>query len=86
MTQSVKSKNPSHEGATFLNLSKTLLMNVFHQRKASPQIKKIIPRKMQCGLVFQHLPESIHMVRHYEIIGEKCKKNIVKLVNAAKWK
>jgi len=86
MAHIIGNKNSVHRDVTFLNLSKTLLTNFFHKTKTSSDIKKSIPGKMKCGLAFQHLPESIHMVRHYEIIGEKCKENISQLVNSAKWR
>ena len=50
------------------------------------KIKTYIPEKLLCGLAFQHLPESIHMVRRYEIINERCKTDIAKLIRSAKWR
>lgn len=69
----------------FINLSKSVFIAGIHRSKSISRIKKVIPGKMKCGLVFQHLPESIHMVRRYEIIGEDCKKNIEKLIKSARW-
>lgn len=42
------------------------------------KMKNCIPKKMKCGLSFQYLPESIHMVRRYEIVTEKCKAELLK--------
>lgn len=49
-------------------------------------IRKLIPEKMKCGLAFQHLPESIHMVKRYEIITENCRVDISKLIRSSKWR
>ena len=67
-----------------MNIWKALLVTAVHRSSTISRIKKSIPGKMKCGLVFQHLPESIHMVRRYEIIGAKCNTDLVKLVKSAK--
>jgi len=68
-----------------MNVLKSLLVTAVHRSSTLSRIKKTIPGEMKCGLLFQHLPESIHMVRRYEIIREDCKVDIVKLIKTAKW-
>ena len=68
-----------------MNIIKTLLVTAFYRSGTIARIRKAIPGKMKCGLTFQHLPESIHMVRHYEIITERCRPNLSKLIKNAKW-
>jgi len=86
MVYSLENNKELVDGAnTSLYLSKAQLVEAFHRSSTVSKIKKYIPGKMKCGLAFQHLPESIHMVRRYEIIGEECKKSIVKLIMTAKW-
>ena len=85
MAYSLENESAVDDSITFLDFSKALLASSFHRSNTISRIKKSIPGKMKCGLVFQHLPESIHMVRHYEVIGEGCKANMIKLINAAKF-
>ena len=44
-------------------------------------IKKCLPEKMKYGLSFQYLPESILMVRHYEIITKEYQSGLMKEIN-----
>ncbi len=85
MVYPLDNKGLVNDGNTLLYLFKAHLVKASHHSSTISKIKKCIPGKMKCGLAFQHLPESIHMVRRYEIIGEECKTNIVKLIMTAKW-
>ncbi|MCU7833729.1 MAG: hypothetical protein KZQ83_00645 [gamma proteobacterium symbiont of Taylorina sp.] len=69
-----------------MKIVKTLFIKFFYRSSIISRIRKCIPGKMMCGLAFQHLPESIHMVKRYEIITEKCSAEIAKLVRTAKWR
>ncbi len=69
-----------------MNIIKALFVTAFYRSGTIARIRKAIPGKMKCGLIFQHLPESIHMVRHYEIINEKCQSKLTKLIRTAKWR
>jgi len=69
-----------------MTISKAPPLTNSHQSNVTSLIKKCIPEKMMCGLAFQYLPESIHMVKRYEIITERCKVDIVKLIHSAKWR
>jgi len=69
-----------------MNIIKALFVTAFYRSGTIARIRKAIPGKMKCGLIFQHLPESIHMVRHYEIINGSCKPDITKLIKTAKWR
>ena len=85
MSYSLENRASVDNAATLREISKAIFVTAFHRSSTISRIRKSIPGKMKCGLVFQHLPESIHMVRRYEIVGEDCKADIVKLINAAKW-
>lgn len=85
MTYSLENEGLIDSGNTFLDNSKAIFVSAFYRSGTVSRIKKCIPGKMKCGLMFQHLPESIYMVRRYEIIGEECKIDITKLIRVAKW-
>ena len=85
MAYPLENKELVNDTNTLLYISKALLLRVFHRSSTVPGTKKHIPGKIKCGLAFQYLPESIHMVRRYEIVREKCKVDIVKLIKTAKW-
>ena len=69
-----------------MNIFQTLDQANNNQICKQKKMEKCIHEKMKCGLLFQYLPESIHMVRRYEIITEQCKQDILKKINTAKWK